>query len=222
MTLSFLKLFPENAQAILASLALPPLTGKKFLNIACGNGYFCGYAFFDAAARIIGIDEDNKALIQARSLFPACAFHRGDWEELPDLFPASINFDIILCASARALVTPTIVSCLMSRLADGGTLIFQTAYFENGAPIGFSEVFPGWFNIEQQNAQNLVPNWGALEAMLAPFAWKFMGISESCSINGLKRGVFHIQRLMPCALLLMGTPGQAKAPWPDACLAAKT
>ncbi len=72
----------SSSAAKLASLALPPLSCKSFLDIGCNEGYFCGYAFFEGATKIIGIDKDSDALARAKQRFPQCSFLDGDWESL--------------------------------------------------------------------------------------------------------------------------------------------
>lgn len=46
--------------AKLATLAMPPLSGLSFLDVGCNEGFFCGYALFDAAVRVVGIDREPR------------------------------------------------------------------------------------------------------------------------------------------------------------------
>lgn len=86
----------SNSPGKLTRLYLPPLAGRSFLDVGCNEGYFCGFAFFDGAAKAVGIDIREDALTTARRLFPQCEFRLQNWGSLdPDE-----RFDVILCASA--------------------------------------------------------------------------------------------------------------------------
>lgn len=60
----------SNSPGKLTRLYLPPLAGRSFLDVGCNEGYFCGFAFFDGAAKAVGIDIREDALTTARRLFP--------------------------------------------------------------------------------------------------------------------------------------------------------
>ena len=45
---------------------LPPLAGKKILDLGCGFGWHCRYAVEQGAAQAIGIDLSEKMLEKAR------------------------------------------------------------------------------------------------------------------------------------------------------------
>jgi trans-aconitate methyltransferase len=79
----------------LKALRLPSLKGKKFIDLGCNEGYFCGYALFAGAAEITGIDRSAAAIGLARSRFPECTFLSQSWEQLPDE-----KYDVILLLSA--------------------------------------------------------------------------------------------------------------------------
>src|ERR1044072_741458 len=40
----------------LKPLHIPALKGRSFLDVGCNEGFFCGYARFDGAERVVGID----------------------------------------------------------------------------------------------------------------------------------------------------------------------
>lgn len=42
---------------------LPPLTGKRLLDVGGNEGFFCGYALFDGAYRVMRVDIDAMVTI---------------------------------------------------------------------------------------------------------------------------------------------------------------
>lgn len=58
----------------LKKLRLPSLAGKTFMDVGCNEGFFCGYAKFDGASRVVGIDMNADFLERARHRFPDCEF----------------------------------------------------------------------------------------------------------------------------------------------------
>ncbi len=49
---------------------IPPLGGKRVLDLGCGYGWHCGYASEQGAETIVGIDPSGKMLQRARELNP--------------------------------------------------------------------------------------------------------------------------------------------------------
>src|SRR5690349_23720852 len=78
----------------LKHLRLPTLVGKRFLDVACQDGFFCGYAAFAGAQHALGLDRSAADVRLARKRFPHCEFVRGGWDRLP-----KGRFDVILLAS---------------------------------------------------------------------------------------------------------------------------
>ena len=58
----------------LTQLKILPLTAKSFLDVGCNEGFFCGYALFDGARKVVGIDINEKFINSARQNFPGCDF----------------------------------------------------------------------------------------------------------------------------------------------------
>src|SRR5688500_18131793 len=79
----------------LKALRLPSLHGKRFLDVGCNEGFFCGYARFDGAVRAVGVDHSAGFIARARRRYPDCEFFQQGWEHLPEG-----PFDVILLASA--------------------------------------------------------------------------------------------------------------------------
>ena len=106
----------------LKALLLPSLKGKKFIDLGCNEGFFCGYALFAGAAEITGIDRSEAAIGLARSRFPECRFLAQSWEQLPDE-----KYDVILLLSALhyAEDQEALIHRLMKALNSGGILVLE-------------------------------------------------------------------------------------------------
>lgn len=82
---------------------LPPLHGRRVLDLGCGFGWFCRWAREAGAAAVVGIDVSEKMLARARAdtVDQAIDYRRADLEtlELPhgafDLVYSSLAFHYI-------------------------------------------------------------------------------------------------------------------------------
>jgi SAM-dependent methyltransferase len=203
--LSSYQSFPDSTGASrsgqkLLALGVPPLAGKSFLDIGCNEGFFCGYAAFDGASRVVGIDQDARFIARARERFPHCSFLQQGWDELPDE-----HFDVILLASALHYADdqPALVARLMQRLAPGGVLVLELG------------VHPGddnrWVKVQRGSIDTrLFPTRARLLEVLAPYACRFIGASVRQSGDPVPREVVHVSARRPLALLLISDPGAGK------------
>jgi len=89
----------------LEALRLPPLQGKRFLDLECRGGFFCRFARFEGASSVIGTDGDPAA---------------GALDQ-PGVF------DVILLTSAlhRAQDQRTLIQSLVDRLSPDGILVLE-------------------------------------------------------------------------------------------------
>lgn len=184
----------------LACLALPPLAGKSFLDVGCNEGFFCGYAFFEGARSVLGIDRDAAFLAAARRFFPECVFLEQDWQ---DLDPTK-KFDVILCASALhyAADQEKLLHSLAGMLAPNGLLVLELG------------IAPGpeaqWVEVCRSIDVRSFPTQSLLESLLSGYAWKYMGQSPRQTGDPLPRSVYHIRRKKPYMFLLLQDPGSGK------------
>lgn len=124
------QLCTDSALASCIMAAMPLLQGKSFLEVGCGNGYFCGYAHSRYATPVVGIDQNPQAILDAKLHFPFC-----DFRTTPLLPPD--RFDVVL---ARATVPEAkdefqlYLSHLMARLRPGGLLLFSVPSFSPSVP----------------------------------------------------------------------------------------
>ncbi|MDE5832655.1 MAG: class I SAM-dependent methyltransferase [Desulfovibrio sp.] len=197
----------------LASLSLPSLNGKSFLDVGCNEGFYCGYASFDAATKIVGIDKDPECIERARKRFPGVDFRIGDWEELDSLLDPEEKFDVILMASALhySRDQPDLVKRLTKRLTPKGVLVLEIGIVENPAIPEAAPSSTGWREVKRSIDTRLFPDWSGVEAMLAPYAYKHAGKSVPQAGDPIPRHVFHISHRRPFALLMTGAPASGKS-----------
>jgi SAM-dependent methyltransferase len=184
----------------LKALRLPDLTGKRFLDVGCNEGFFCGYAHFDGASEVIGIDKSNEAVSRARVRFPECQFSAQSWDQLPEG-----KFDVILMASALhyAEDQAALIHRLMDSLTDAGILVLEIGI----APSGNNE----WVPVKRSIDERLFPTRKKLAEVLNDYAWKIVGYSVQQAGDPLQRYVVHIRRMQPYVFLLIETPGSGKS-----------
>lgn len=194
----------------LKRLSLPNLEGKRFLDVGCNEGFFCGFAAFMGASRSVGIDRGRGFIERARQRFPACEFHARGWDDLPEG-----EFDVILLASALhyAADQEALLHRLASRLSQDGVLILELGIFSSKK----SE----WVNVQRGIDERSFPTMPKLREILAPYAWKWMGPSVSQAGDPVGRHVVHVSPRRRAAYLLMKPPAYgkssiARALFPDA------
>lgn len=180
-------------------LRLPSLSGKRFLDVGCNEGFFCGYAAFEGAARSIGLDRSALFIERARQRFPACEFLQQGWDALPD-----DQFDVILLASALHYAgdQPALIRSLVEHLAPDGVLVLEMGI----ASTGRNE----WVKVQRGIDEREFPTMQKVRETLRDYAWKWMGPSISQDGDPVARHVVHVSRRRPVAYLLMQPPGYGK------------
>lgn len=183
----------------LKQLRLPVLAGKRFLDLACEQGFFCGYAAYAGARRATGLDSSASDIELARKRFPHCEFIQGGWDKLPE-----DQFDVILLATTLAPHEDlsALVRRLVSQLAVDGVLVLEVGVASSQK----SE----WVRITRGTEQRHFPSMPMLREALQGHAWKWMGPSVVREGDPVKRQVFHVSRARPIAYLLMQPPAHGK------------
>lgn len=184
----------------LKALRMPDLAGRSFLDVGCNEGFFCGFAKFQGAHRVVGLDASAPFIARARQRFPECEFHCQDWTHLPEG-----PFDTILLASALhyAQDQAGLLHRLVRLLSPGGVLVVELGIVSSQA----SE----WVKVKRGIDERYFPTMPKLRDALAPFAWKWMGPSVSQDGDPVARHVLHISRRRPVAYLLMQPPAYGKS-----------
>lgn len=184
----------------LKALRLPSLSGKRFLDVGCNEGFFCGYAKFDGAARAVGIDRSAMFIERARRRFPDCEFHHQGWDQLPEG-----PFDVILLASSvhYADDQPALIRRLVERLAPDGILVLELGIASSSKA--------EWIKVKRGIDERYFPSMPQLRETLADYAWKWVGKSVNQDGDPIGRHVLHISRRLPIAYLLMQPPAYGKS-----------
>ncbi len=184
----------------LKALHLPGLEGRSFLDVGCNEGFFCGFARFQGAARAVGIDRSAEFIARARARFPECEFHHQGWGQLPEE-----AFDVILLASALHYADdqPALVHALVDRLSPDGTLVIELGIASSRKA--------EWTRVKRGIDEREFPSMPMLREMLADYAWKWMGPSVPQDGDPVPRHVVHVSRRRPVAYLLMQPPGYGKS-----------
>ena len=183
----------------LSALRLPSLEGKRFLDIGCNEGFFCGYALFDGAKEVVGIDQSNVAIQKAQQRFTNVDFRNQSWDVLPEG-----SFDVIVMLSALHYATDqeAMIHTLMSKLNDNGLLVLEISM----APGEVDE----WVKVKRSIDERYFPTRNKLASILKDYAWKVIGHSVNQAGDPLQRYVIHIKPMKPYAFLFIQKPGSGK------------
>jgi SAM-dependent methyltransferase len=176
----------------LVCLYLPALKGRSLLDVGCNTGYFCGWAAFQGAGRVRGIDRDPNFIAQARLFSPNCSFACMSWQDLgPELY------DVVLCLSAihYAENQKELIDALMRRVRPGGLFVLELGV----APGGEETFVP----VKRAMDTRFFPTKAMLHAMLQGYVFRRIGQSVSQTGDPIPRHVYHISHKLPVALLLM-------------------
>lgn len=183
----------------LKALRLPILTNKRFLDVGCNRGFFCGYAHFEGASEVIGIDKSAASIEYAKTIFPDCNFLQCSWNNLPDG-----PFDVILLASALhyAEDQAALIQSLVDRLSKDGTLVLEMGIANSKKN--------EWVKVKRSIDERYFPSPKKLEEILEPYAWKKIGHSVKQAGDPIMRYVIHITPKKPYVFLLMSLSGSGK------------
>lgn len=183
----------------LKALRLPPLVGKSFLDVGCNEGFFCGFAKFDGANRVVGIDRNKDSVARASSRFPDVEFNQRSWDE-----EIEGQFDLVLLASALhyAKDQKALIQKLMNHVTQLGTLVLELGVSSEGGN--------KWVTVKRSIDERQFPTRAKLEEILEPHAWKIMGYSVTQQGDPVSRLVVHVQHRRPYAFLLLSPSGYGK------------
>lgn len=165
----------------LTRIAIPPLLNKSFLEIGCGEAFFCGYAYFEGESKIIGLDNDEGKLAIAKSRFPYCTFLNHS-VNLAKIITSEEKLDVILCStSSDEIQLEACLLLLMKCLNPNGILIAKTAF--NTSP----------------------------DKLFAGYVYKGMSESVFTYKDHTPLRIYHVKNRLPYAVLLTGKSGSGKS-----------
>lgn len=119
---------------------LPPMAGKRVIDLGCGFGWFCRWARQAGAGTVLGLDLSEKMLARAASetTDPAVIYRRADLEGLEleegayDLAYSSLAFHYVVRFDA-------LLSAVHAALVPGGRLVFSMEH-----PLYTAPSRPSW------------------------------------------------------------------------------
>lgn len=183
----------------LATLRLPNLKDKRFLDLGCNEGFFCGYAYFDGACEVVGIDPSKTAIEIAKKRFSAIDFRHQTLDELPQG-----PFDVITMLFALQSVEDqeAMIHKVMSRLSADGLLVLEVGI----APGGASK----WVTVKHSTGEYVFPSKSQLTTILKGYAWKIIDYSSVQPGDPYQHFFVHVKRMKPYAFLFIQAPASGK------------
>ncbi len=177
------------------SPGLPPLHGKRVLDLGCNEGFFCRTAVEQGATRVLGVDQSRDAIEAARRQVPEAEFLEASWWEVH-----SGTFDVILFLSAIHYESRPceLLRHLSTLLSPEGTLILECGMWDH-APR------QGWQAVNRHDGLKRYPTRSYLQnTLLADYAWRAIGPSVEQAGDPIDRYVYHCRRRKPAVILLHG------------------
>jgi SAM-dependent methyltransferase len=119
---------------------LPPLAGRRIVDLGCGFGWFARFAAEEGAGSVLALDLSEKMLARARAenAHPAIEYRIADLDtlQLPEA-----SFDLAYSALAFHYVADfaRLAGVVHRALALGGALVFTIEH-----PIYMASRHPGW------------------------------------------------------------------------------
>jgi len=200
------------------SLAQRLCSGKRVLDISCGEGY--GSSFLATkwgAAEVHGIDISEEAIGRARENFddPRITFHCRPAEEIETLFSPA-TFDLIVCLETMEHVRDSraLLASLRRLLRSDGTLILSCPndwwYYpqaDQGNPFHLRKYTHAEFLALTQDVLG-----APTQLLLGVPASGFANVATTAPMlvpgggDGSQRGMFHVEPLTEAAALPADVP----------------
>ena len=108
---------------------LPPLRGKRVLDLGCGFGWFCRWARGAGAASVLGVDVSEKMLARAEAETPDAGV-RYAREDLETFAPPPGAFDLVYSSLALHYLADLdrLVAAVHATLVPGGDFVFSAEH----------------------------------------------------------------------------------------------
>lgn len=170
----------------LASIKLPDLRGKRFLDLGCNAGFFCEYAKNSGASYVLGVDNSTKVIELARKRNPDIKFLDEGWENFPEG-----KFDVVICLSAihYASNQMQLVKNIHDHLNIGGLFVLEGGLI-NEKIVEWSDLPVVSFREVGDRVRHL--SIGFLRRhLLLEFDWNVIGSSIMQGGDPIPRSVIH-------------------------------
>jgi len=185
----------------LKEIKLPNLKNKRFLDIGCNEGFFCGEALRQGATRVVGIDKSEKFIAVARERYPEAEFFDQDWGTLPNE-----KFDVVIMLSALHYEEhpKDLMKRVYDRLTPGGLFILENGCVVENRQKCWVEVPRGVGVVKYPTLPLL------LDHILEDFAVRKVGRSVDQPGDPQHRYVFHCRRKTTNYVIIGGPSGFGK------------
>lgn len=114
---------------------LPPLAGRRVVDLGCGFGWFCRWAADAGASSVLGLDVSARMLEQAVATTDAATveYRRADLETI-ELEPQSVDLAYSSLALHYVADLTRLFRTVRGALVDGGRLVFSVEHPIFSAP----------------------------------------------------------------------------------------
>ena len=108
---------------------LPPMRGRRVLDLGCGFGWFCRWAREAGAASVLGVDVSEKMLARAAAETPDRAI-RYAREDLDAWTPPVGAFDLVYSSLALHYLVhlDRLIAAVHASLSPGGDFVFSAEH----------------------------------------------------------------------------------------------
>lgn len=114
---------------------LPPMTGRRVVDLGCGFGWFSRWAAAAQARSVLGVDLSEAMLTRARAdtSEPSIEYRQGDLDDL-ELDPGSADVVFSSLALHYVVDLSRLLSTLALGIPAGGSLVFSVEHPIYSAP----------------------------------------------------------------------------------------
>jgi SAM-dependent methyltransferase len=186
----------SDSEAKLTKLRLPELKGKSFLDLGCNMGFFCRVAAQRGAARVVGVDQNEAAIAEARQLDPSGEYIAANWFDA--LRKIEGKFDVIVHLSAFHYVEdqPEFLRLLRSKLTPNGLFILECGVVASAEP--------RYVYIKRKYGVTRHVTTPLLDSLLGDFAVRKIARSVDQSGDRVPRFVYHCRIWQPTVVFVRG------------------
>ena len=119
---------------------LPPVAGRRVLDLGCGFGWFCRWVREQGAARVEGMDVSSRMLERARAETPDAAIVYGQADLESVTLPAA-TYDLVYSSLALHYIAglDRLVREVRGALRPGGVFVFSVEH-----PLYTAPAVPAW------------------------------------------------------------------------------